>query len=407
MLSPAFLANNSRPLAAGFLLTFFGSFGQTFFIALFGGHFRAEFGLSAGGFGGVYAVATLASAAAMIYAGQLVDRVPPQVYVAVIVAGLAAAAIALGALPTSSVLFLGLVLFLLRLGGQGLMTHAAMTTMARVFDRSRGQAISFASIGHAAGEAVFPIMAVALIAFVGWRGAWLTIGFLLALLVAPLLTWLAGGAVKAAFARTRTAAARGQAQGDWTRRQVLRDPLFFVLLPATLTPPLINTGVFFHQVPLIEAKGWTLSIFAAAFATYAVSTVAGTLVGGRLVDRASASAVLRFALLPLAAGLLFMAMTDVPAIAHVYMVLAGVSAGIYYTLSTALWAEIYGVTHLGAIRALTAAAMVLSTALSPPVLGWLIDAGISIDAILVGCAAWTLAAAAPTFVAHRRLRARR
>ena len=57
-----FLRNNARWIAGGFLLTFFSSFGQTFFIGLSGEELRAKFDLTDGEFGLTYMVATLASA---------------------------------------------------------------------------------------------------------------------------------------------------------------------------------------------------------------------------------------------------------------------------------------------------------------------------------------------------------
>jgi len=56
-----FLGQNARWIGGGFLLTFFSSFGQTFFIALSAGDIRSEYGLSHGGFGTLYMVATLAT----------------------------------------------------------------------------------------------------------------------------------------------------------------------------------------------------------------------------------------------------------------------------------------------------------------------------------------------------------
>ncbi len=41
----SFLRENARWLVGGFLLCFFSSFGQTFFISLSGGEIRAEYGL--------------------------------------------------------------------------------------------------------------------------------------------------------------------------------------------------------------------------------------------------------------------------------------------------------------------------------------------------------------------------
>jgi hypothetical protein len=58
-----FLRDNARWLGGGFLLTMFSSFGQAFFIDLSGNGIRETFHLSGGGFGGIYMLATLASAA--------------------------------------------------------------------------------------------------------------------------------------------------------------------------------------------------------------------------------------------------------------------------------------------------------------------------------------------------------
>ena len=66
-----FLGSNLRWLAGGILLTFCSSVGQTFFIASFAGDIRADFGLSHGGFGMVYMLATLGSAATLIVVGRV------------------------------------------------------------------------------------------------------------------------------------------------------------------------------------------------------------------------------------------------------------------------------------------------------------------------------------------------
>ena len=69
----SFLTANARWLSTGFLLTFASSFGQTWFISLFAGEVRAAHGLSNGGWGGLYTIATLASAALLFSRGALVD----------------------------------------------------------------------------------------------------------------------------------------------------------------------------------------------------------------------------------------------------------------------------------------------------------------------------------------------
>ena len=52
MNSFAFLIENRRFLGFGLACTLASNFGQTFFIALFGDHIRADFGFSHSDFGG-------------------------------------------------------------------------------------------------------------------------------------------------------------------------------------------------------------------------------------------------------------------------------------------------------------------------------------------------------------------
>ena len=56
-----FFTNDPKLLLYGFLITFFASYGQTYFISLFNAEIRIFYSLSDGEFGLVYAVATLLS----------------------------------------------------------------------------------------------------------------------------------------------------------------------------------------------------------------------------------------------------------------------------------------------------------------------------------------------------------
>jgi NAD+ synthetase len=83
-----FLRDNSRWLAGGFLLTFFASYGQNFYVALSSGGIREDLALSHGEFGGLYMFATLASAATIPFAGRLADKMPIERYAALVLLGL-------------------------------------------------------------------------------------------------------------------------------------------------------------------------------------------------------------------------------------------------------------------------------------------------------------------------------
>ena len=55
------------------------------------------------------------------------------------------------------------------------------------------------------------------------------------------------------------------------------------------------------------------------------------------------------------------------------------TSGFSMTIVGALWAEIYGIETIGSIRALSSALMVLASALSPAIMGWLIDGGVTME----------------------------
>lgn len=356
-------------------MTFMSTFGQTYFIALFSGEIRAELGLSHGEFGTIYGLATLLSAATLVWLGKIADRENLALVGVFVAAALGAAALGMSLVAGSVMLFF--VLFLLRLFGQGMMTHTSQTAMGRWFVATRGRAIAISGFGFPTSEAIFPILVVALLAFFDWRTLWVIVSGILIFAAAPGLFFLL----------MKSREPKGQAEDkdqtgvarQWTRADVLRDPVFFVLLPALLAPAFIGTGIFFHQVHLVETKGWELSWFAGAFPLYAAFSVATALGTGFLVDRFTAMRVMPLVLVPQAIAVFLFAEFSDRGVIPVAMALTGMTAGLMSTVTGALWPEIYGTKHLGAIRSIAMAAMVLASAGSPFLLGILIDFGISFD----------------------------
>lgn len=96
---------------------------------------RTVAGLDTAAFGTLYAAATLAGAVCLYGTGALIDRTALPVYVAgpVLLLALGCGLMA----SADSVVALALGLFLLRFAGQGLMSHAAVISIARVFDAAR------------------------------------------------------------------------------------------------------------------------------------------------------------------------------------------------------------------------------------------------------------------------------
>ena len=403
MLPVHFLRTHWRLLAFGWMMSFCSSFGQTYFISIFGGLIRTDFGLSHSAYGTCYSAGTLASACVLLWAGRLVDRKSLTVFSVGAIVGLAAAtAVMAGVTGVISVTF---AFFALRFFGQGLLTHAAMTAMGRYFSAERGRAVSIAALGHVTGEAVLPLAAVTILAFVPWRGLWLMSSLFLLVCAVPIVLLLLRGAVSttngsdrhslpAAVSPDKPAARSLVAAGhDFALSEALRDIGLYLRLPVLLAPSFISTGLIFHQVHIGTAKGWSLTLIASSLAVFAVGSFAMMVVAGPLVDRFSARRLVPFCLAPLAVACVTLAFSNAALGAVAFFALLGVGSGLTAVILGAIWAELYGVTHLGAIRAFGASAMVFSSGLAPVAMGFMIDWGWSVDAIALGCAAYCVAAA--------------
>lgn len=396
-----FLRDNARWLAGGFLMTFFSSFGQTFFISLSAGNIRAEYGLSHGDFGLIYMIATLGSALTLPRLGQIVDRHSARRVAFLIMPMLALAAVLMAF--SQNLILLVVTIYMLRLFGQGMMTHNAFTAMARWFTGQRGRAVSVTTLGHNAGEAVFPLLFVFVAGLVGWRNSWLVAAAVLVLVALPAIAGLI--AVDRAPRATDPVSRKTEAR-DWTRGEVLRDPLFYLLLMGVMAPGFIGTTIFFHQVYLVELRGWSLEFFATSFTFMAAMTITFALVAGQLVDRFSSVALLPSFLVPLGLSCLTLGLLDAQWAAYVFMGLLGISYGFSSTLFGSLWPEIYGLKHLGSIRAITVAILVFATAMGPGLTGYLIDLGFPLPGQVVVMGVYCLAMVALMTYVSARIKAR-
>lgn len=384
----AFLRNNARWIAGGFLLTLFSSFGQTFFIGLSGEELRAKFSLTDGQFGFLYMVATLGSALTLPWLGRTLDMMPGRRVIAFAAPALAFACCLIAFAP--SVIVLVIALYMLRLFGQGMMTHTALTEIGRWFSANRGRATSLVVPGHQAGEAVLPILFTLIAASLGWQAAWLGGAALLILFLLPALTLL--WAVERTPQTADETGPPARTARDWTAAETIRDPYFYIVLTGVLAPPFIGTTIFFHQDYFVELRGYSPLAFAGAFPLMAATTITFSLICGALIDRFGAVRLLPFFLIPLGIASAVAGLLEPVWGVYVFMVLLGVSYGFTATLFGALWPELYGLAHLGAVRSLIVAAMVFSTALGPGLTGGLIDAGIALPAQLLVMSAWCFAA---------------
>ncbi|MCB8822451.1 MFS transporter [Microvirga rosea] len=388
------LKQHWRAIGLGFALTFLSSFGQTFFISLSGPDIREAFGLTHGGFSLIYSAATLVSGILMIWIGSVIDRVSIRFYATVALLGLTTAAISLSF--ASNLVMLGLSLFFLRLCGQGMLGHAGVMSTARLPAGIRGRAVGVATLGFSGGEAVLPGIAVALIAVLGWTGTWRTAA--LVAITCLGIGWLLGFALKPRPANMSEATDGDQIREPGPRWiDTLRDWRFVALIPTMVGYPAIMTAYLFHQRFIAEAKGWPVELLATGITLFALVSVAVTMTAGALVDRFGAVRLSHFYLLGMILASFTLVTLDGPFVPLLFFGLIGLTTGCTNVVIAAVLAEIYGTKHLGKIRALAGAIMVIASAIGPVIAGPLFDIGVGIDVVALGFAAYMIAAAAITF----------
>jgi MFS family permease len=378
-----FALRNRRLLAFGFLMALGSSFGQTFFIGIFTPSIEASFGLSHSQWGSIYMAGTLMSAAALTFTGRWIDHLELRTYALLVCVFLTVACAAATFSPT--VWFLIPMIFLLRQAGQGLASHTAVTGMVKYFRRDRGKAVALATLGFPMGRALLPVAAVALIATIGWRETYAICAVLVLVVLMPLVAWLLTSharwettlASEVLSEESKTVRATAHQQ-DRSLRQVLRDPIFYLFLPAILAPSFFDTALSFHLLPIAALKLWSAEWVTTGYAVYAATTIMASMWIGTLVDKIGAVRLYVFSLAPYVIGTLVLGFFDHAVWAWVYLGLYGIGSGMKATLIPVFLSELYGTRNIGAIRSFVATLSVFASALGPPALGFALDLDVSI-----------------------------
>ena len=397
-----------RLLLFGFVMMFATSPGQTYFIALFSGEIRADLSLSHGEFGAVYSIATLSSAFVLLWTGVLVDHIDLRKLSRYIVIGLAIACLSLAV--SQNVAMLVIAIFLLRQLGQGLMYMTTTTTMVRYLESNKGKANALSGLGYSFAEATLPSLVILLLLVMSWRESWMLFASILVICIPLAVHFLLKGhderhqqylaSIDEDVVSDKTRK-RSYRRKQWTRAEVIRDPLFYLFTPGLLAQSLLFTGFMFHQIHLVEEKGWPLVVWGSLYLLYALSTIVMNLIVGALVDRFGAVRLAPFVTIPMGIGLLILSSSDSIAVAVVFMLCMSISSASQGTIAAPFFAERYGSKNLGAIKSLGTFMMVMMSAISPAILGWCIDRGVSMDSLAVGGAVYVAVTSSMALVAYK------
>ena len=362
----------------GFIFTFFSSFGQSFFLGLFNSSIRDALSITHGQFGTIYASATLLSSLVIIWVGKKIDDIDVFKFGTFVTLLLSFSCYFFS--KVSSITFLFIAIFLMRFSGQGLMSHTATTTISRYFTKSRGKALSTGWFGLSTAEFILPVFIIYLLTFMEWRSIWINISSVILLL--PIISYLLIKNIKLDSREIdNNKNKRNIKIKNWKRIEVIKDYRFYIVCANMLAMPWIATGIFVYQSFILSSKNWGPYVIAQSFMAYSILSVITLFIAGFLIDKFSSRKLLIYMNLPFLLSLFLIIVFDNPIVSFLFLGLIGISNGLANVLGSSTWAEVYGVKHIGSIKALTTALMVFSTAFGTAVFGLLIDKGFSIEQI--------------------------
>lgn len=374
-------------LIFGMLTAMFSGPGQTFLVSVFIPPMRESFGMGQAKIASIYSLATLVSAFLLPWVGRIYDRTKLARFT--LVAGLL---LALGCTVLSQsqgmvTMFIGFLL--IRNLGQGTLTMVSSATMAKAFGMMRGKALALSNLGYPLSEALFPFMLTTWMISHDWRSGWLLLATLTVIFFLPIAFLLVRqnphedvSLETSQGVKTKIDSTKKQ---DWTVPEMLQDKRFYMLLLPVLIPPAYLTALFFHQGGMIVAwKGWSLHLISIGFIAYALFRIVISFFIGPAIDQWSAKKLFPYTLFPLMLGLFALFGTEHPFWCFAYLTGAGVCMGFVITVTSALMAECYGTKNLGSIKSVFTSLVVFSTALSPPIMGSLLDREVPHHQIVIG-----------------------
>ena len=373
------LSLNKKVIIFGFIFTFFSSFGQSFFLGLFNAPIRNELGITHGQFGNIYASATICSSLLLIWVGKKIDDYRILNYSFFVVILLFFSSLFFSFI--NSVYFLAVGIFLMRLSGQGLMSHASTTTISRFFEKSRGKALSTIWFGLSTAEFILPTLITYFFIIYSWRTVWQGI----AILIIIFLPFVIMTTIRSINLDSREIDNNPKLQKikikSWSRRDVIKDYRFYIVSLNMLAMPWMATGIFVYQSFIAESKMWAIYTIPKAFMVYSITSIITLFLSGLLVDKFTGRKLILIMNIPLLLAMFILFNFNDEIYAYIFLGLIGISNGLANILGSSTWAEIYGVKFIGSIKALTTAFMVFSTAFGTAIFGFLIDNGFTIENI--------------------------
>jgi MFS transporter, OFA family, oxalate/formate antiporter len=380
---------NRSPVFYGWVIMVAGTLGlimtgpgQTYAVSIFIEHFITDLGVSRSLVSTLYAGGTLAGSLALPYVGRQIDRRGSRQMVVIISILFGLACVYMGFVQNA--IMLGLGFLAIRMLGQGSLGLVSQNVINQWWVARRGMIMGISGLLLSLlGLGALPGLINWLVNLLGWQPAYMLLGGLLLLVMAPVgylfyrdrpeAYGLQPDGFVAPVADTAVAPtapiAVPAAEEDWTLAEARRTPMFWIVAASSALIAMLNTGLFFHMVSILADNGLPDSMAAAVYVPIALATALVTLAGGILLDRLPVRLILAVSLFLQATALLMALSLPSSFVALLYGVVIGATAGLFHAVSSVVWAKYYGRKHLGTITGVTITIVIVGSALGPVPLG--------------------------------------
>lgn len=348
--------------------------GQTYAVSIFIEHFITDLGISRSMVSTLYTVGTLVGSFALPIVGRQIDRRGSRAVVVIIAVVFGLACIYMGFVQNAIMLGLGFIA--IRMFGQGSLGLVSQNVINQWWVRRRGMVTGISGLLMAlVGLGGFPNLINWLIPIYGWRNTYILLGLMLLLIMTPLGFILVRNQPEEYGLRPDGGnpppgdSGLEFAEENWTPKEAMRTPVFWVFLAGVALLAMLGTGLYFHMVSIFEDNGLTPTIAASAFLPIAFTTALITLGSGILVDRLPVRALLATSLLFLSLSLMMAQYLQSVQLAFIYGAILGTTSGLMRTVNSVVWAKYFGRKHLGSITGITTTILIAGSALGPMPLG--------------------------------------
>lgn len=263
---------------------------------------------------------------------------------------------------------------------------AVTVVMSNWFVRLRGRAMGMTNMGGRLGGALLPLLALYLVANLGWRSAWLILGLMVLTLAIPVFVYLrhcpedigllpdgVRTSDEAVLATSGRRTAKPEAEPAWTRKSAAKTPTLWLLAVASSLAFLGMGGLNLHQVPFMTDVGIPPDQAVGTLTVTSLSAAIGGLLWGALAERIHVRYVLAAAFTVAASGMVLLLSVHSISMAYTYAVVGGIGVGGTVSLSGMAWAEYFGRQSVGAIQGMVMPITMSGNAVGPLITGWAFD----------------------------------